>query len=71
VRDAGGVGDFVDGDLVVVPVTEDLEGGGEELLPALSGSLGCQGTRGDGVSLDPVDSESTPSSRCPRPESRW
>ena len=42
--DAGRVGDLVDGDLVVVPIPEDLEGGGEELGAALAGPLRCQGT---------------------------
>lgn len=44
VGDAGGLRDLVDGDLVVVPVAEDLERGGEELGAALAGPLGCQGT---------------------------
>lgn len=47
VRDTGGVRDLVDRDLVVVTVTEDLEGGLEQLLPPLAGSLACQGTLGD------------------------
>jgi hypothetical protein len=47
VRDAGCFGDLVDRDLVVVPVTEDLEGGGDQLGAALTGTLGCQGTRRD------------------------
>jgi hypothetical protein len=48
VRDTGGLRDLVNRDLVVIPVAEDLEGGAKELLPALAGPLGCQGTRCDG-----------------------
>ena len=48
VGDPGGLGDLVDGDVVVVTVAEDLESGGEQLKATLSGALGCQGTRGDG-----------------------
>jgi hypothetical protein len=48
VGDAGGLGDLVDGDLVIVAVAEYLEGGGEKLQPPLAGPLGCQGTRCDG-----------------------
>jgi hypothetical protein len=44
VGDAGGLGDLVDGDVVVVPVAEDLERCGEQLEAALSGALSCQGT---------------------------
>jgi hypothetical protein len=48
VGDAGGLRDLIDGDLVVVAIAEDLERGGEELEPALTCLLSCQGTRGDG-----------------------
>ena len=48
VRHTGRLCDLVDRDVVVVAVAEDLEGGAEELLPALSGPFGCQGTRCDG-----------------------
>jgi hypothetical protein len=48
VRDPGGVGDLVDRDLVVVPVAKDLERSADQLEPALSGALGCQGPRSDG-----------------------
>ena len=46
--DPRGLGDLVDGDIVVVAIAEDVEGGGEELGAALAGPLCCQGTRGDG-----------------------
>jgi hypothetical protein len=44
VRHARGLRYLVNRDLVVVPVAEDLESGGEELLSTLAGPLGCQGT---------------------------
>jgi hypothetical protein len=47
VGDSGGLGDLVDRDLVVIAVAEDLERCGDQLEPALSCPLGCQGTRGD------------------------
>jgi hypothetical protein len=71
VRHARGLRDLVNRDLVIVPVAEDLESRGEELLAALAGPLGCQGTRCDVVRLDRVDFESTLSSGCPTAESRW
>jgi hypothetical protein len=49
--DPGGLGDLVDRDLVVVAIAEDLEGGGDQLEPALAGPVGCQRARGDGVRL--------------------
>jgi hypothetical protein len=42
VGDAGGLGDLVDGDLVVVAVAEDLEGRRDQLQTALARSLRCQ-----------------------------
>jgi hypothetical protein len=46
-RHAGGLSDLVHGDIVVVPVAEDLEGGDEQLGSALLGPVGCQRTGGD------------------------
>jgi hypothetical protein len=48
VRHARGLRYLVDRDLVVVPVAEDIESGGEELLAAFAGPFGCQRTRCDG-----------------------
>jgi hypothetical protein len=48
VRHTGGLGDLVDGDLLVVAVAENLERGREQLKPALPGTFGCQRTRRDG-----------------------
>jgi hypothetical protein len=47
VRDPGGLRDLVDRDLVVVTVAEDLEGGGDQLEPALARPVSCQRARGD------------------------
>ncbi|HEY6638753.1 MAG TPA: hypothetical protein VIZ61_13820 [Solirubrobacterales bacterium] len=47
VGDAGRLGDLVDRDLVVVAVAEDLEGGGDQLEPTLTGPVGCQRARCD------------------------
>jgi hypothetical protein len=44
VRDAGGLGDLVDRDLVVVAIAEYLEAGSDQLEPPLARPLGCQGT---------------------------
>jgi hypothetical protein len=64
VRDARGVGDLIDRDLVVVAIAEDLERGGDQLQSALAGPLGCQRSGGDGARVVRVDSGSTPSSGC-------
>jgi hypothetical protein len=60
VGDAGRLGYLVDRDLVVVPVAEDLQGGGDQLEPALPGPVGCQRAGGDWTRLIGVDSGSTP-----------
>ena len=48
VGDARGIRHLVDGDLVVVPLAEDLEGRLDQLPTPLAGPLGCQRTCGDG-----------------------
>jgi len=64
VGDAGGLGDFIDRDLVVVTIAEDLERGGDQLESALAGALCCERARGDGARVAPVDSGSTPTNGC-------
>ncbi len=43
-RDAGGLRDLIDRDVVVIAIAEYLQGGSEELGAALAGPLRCQGT---------------------------
>jgi hypothetical protein len=42
VGNASGLGDLVDGDVVVIAIAEDLEGCRQQLESPLAGPLGCQ-----------------------------
>jgi len=59
VGDPGRLGDLVDGDLVVVPVAEDLERRRDQLEPALPCPLACQWAGRDQARVARVDFAST------------
>jgi len=53
--DPGGLRDLIDRHLLVVPVAEHLERGGEQLRASLLGSLRCQRASGDASAWFGVD----------------